>query len=211
MKRRTTTGSKPVQHKMYMTDLYHSSATFCTVLIVLAVPAIPAMPGVCPLHHPAFRQRRETWRARWTRLDFDAPASTMCGHPGIQGMVMRLLSRKDRAEPRKGLGRDVAEQDRGRHASIKTGTGNQDNPSQAQRIDQQMPLAPVDCLAPIIPTLGAFRRGGLDRWAIDARGTGGGCTPRCHAGPLASGLDQLGPSPVVAPLGNVVQRFVSPC
>src|SRR2546422_11603531 len=124
MKRRATTGSKPVQYKMYITDLYHSSTRFCTALIVLVVSAIPAMPGVRPLNHPAFRQRRETWCARWTRLHFDAPASTMLGHPGVQGMVVILLIRKDRAEPRKVVGRDVAEQDRGCHAIIETSAGH---------------------------------------------------------------------------------------
>jgi len=42
-------------------------------------------------------------------------------------MIVILLIRKDRDETWKGLGRNVAEQDWGRHAIIKTGTGNQND------------------------------------------------------------------------------------
>ena len=127
MKLGATAGSESVQHKMDITDLEHGSTGFYAALIVLAVPAIPAMPGVRPLNHPAFLQRCEACRARRTHLHFDVPAGTMLGHPGVQGMMMLLLIRKDRDETRKVLWRDVAEQDRGRHSIIKTGTGNQDD------------------------------------------------------------------------------------
>ncbi len=126
MKRRATAGRESVQHKMDMTDLDHSRTRFCAAFIVLAVPAVPAMPGIRPLHHPAFFQRREAFRARRTPLHFDVPAGTMLGHPGVQGMSMILLIRKDRAETRKVLWRDVAEQDRCRPTIIETGTGNDD-------------------------------------------------------------------------------------
>src|SRR5712691_4822137 len=109
MKRRTTAGRDSIQHKMYMTDLNHSSTGFYTAFLVLAVPAIPAMPSVRPLNHPAFLQRREAFRACRTPLDFDAPAGTMLGHPGVQGMIVILLIRKDRDETRKTVWRDVTE------------------------------------------------------------------------------------------------------
>src|SRR5438093_4704040 len=67
-----------------------------------------------------------------------------------------------------------------------------------------MPLAPFDFLAAIIPTFRAPNLGGLDRLAIDARGTRGGLTPRFHARAFTQGLDHLGPCPVVAPLGKVL-------
>ena len=98
---------------------------------------------------------------------------------------MILLIRKDRHEPWQGLGRDVAEQEWSRYPIVETRTGYEDSQHQAQCIDQQMPLAPVDFLAPIIAALGASHLGGLDRLTIDARGTGGGFAPRFHAGPLA--------------------------
>ncbi len=101
MKGRAITRREPVQHKMYITDLYHSSTGFYTTLIVLTVPSIPTMPGVRPLNDPAFRQRRKAFRALWTRLDLDAPPGTMLGHPGIQSVVVILLIRKDRDETRK--------------------------------------------------------------------------------------------------------------
>ena len=122
------------------------------------------MPGVRPLNHPAFLQRREALRARRTYLHFNAPAGTMLGHPGVEGVIVILLIRKDRDETRKVVGRDVAEQERGCHAIIQTCTGNHDGDQQAQRIDQEMPLAAVDFLAPILPTFGAPHLRGLDRF-----------------------------------------------
>jgi hypothetical protein len=88
MKLGATAGSESVKHKMYITDLDHSSTGFYTALIVLAVPAVPAMPGVRPLNHPAFRQWREAFRARRTHLHFDVPASTMLGHPGVSAILI---------------------------------------------------------------------------------------------------------------------------
>src|SRR2546425_12392671 len=126
MKCRATTGRDSIHHKMYMTDLDHSSTGFYTAFVVLTVPAIPARPGVRALNHPAFLQRREAFRACRTHLDFDAPARTMFSHPGIQRTVVILLIRTDRAETRKVVRRDVAEQDGGRHPIIETGTGKKD-------------------------------------------------------------------------------------
>src|SRR5712692_7516610 len=204
MKRRATAGRDSMQHKMYITDFDHSSTRFYTAFIVLTVPAIPAMPGVRPLNHPAFLQRREAFRACGTHLDFDAPAGTMLGHPGVQGVIVILLIRKDGDETRKIVGRDVIEQARSRHSIIESGTGNQDGQQQAQRIDQQMPLAPVDFFAAIIPALRAAHLGGLDRLTVDAGSTGGRLAPGCHTNPLAQGLDQLRPCPIVTPLGKIV-------
>src|SRR5262252_1982594 len=119
-------------------------------------------------------------------------------------MGVILLIRKDRHEAWQGLGRDKAEQEWSRHPISETRTRNEERQPQAQRIDQQMPLAPFDFLAPIIPALGAPDLRSLDRLAIDARGTRGGLAPRCHAGAFTQGLYYLGPSPVVAPLRNIV-------
>jgi len=182
-----------MQHKMSITHLDHSSTGLYTPLIVLTVPAIPAMPGVRPLNDPAFRQRCKAFRALGTHRDLDAPASTLLGHPGVQSVVVILPIRKDREETRKVVGRDMAKQDRGGHPIIETRTGDQDGQQQAQRIDQQVPLAPIDFLAAIVPTLWAAHLGGLNRLAIDARGAGRGLAPGFHTSPLAQGLDQLGP------------------
>ena len=67
-----------------------------------------------------------------------------------------------------------------------------------------MPLAPVDLLAAIIPTLGTTHLGGLDRLAIDADGTRRGLAPRLHAGLLTQCLDHFFPCPIVAPLAKIV-------
>jgi hypothetical protein len=98
--------------------------------------------------------------------------------------MIRLI-RKDRHETWQSLGRDEAEQNWGCHPIIETSTGNEDGEQQPQGIDQQMALAPADFLAPIIAPLGASHLGGLDSLTVDARGTGGGSAPCCHAGPFA--------------------------
>ena len=204
MKRRATAGSESVQHKMSMTDLDHSSARFYSTLIVLAVPAIPAMPGVRSLNHPAFLQRREAFRACRTHLDFDAPPRTMLGHPRVEVVIMILQVGKNDLKARKIVRGDVAEQWRGRHAIIESCTGNEDGNQQPQRIDQEMPLTPFDCLAAILPTLGATPLGGLDRLALDADGARGGLAPCLHAALFAQRFDPFFPGPIVAPLGKVV-------
>src|SRR5215471_4750395 len=147
MKYRAITRGEPIQHKMSITHLDHSRTGFYTPLIVLTVPAIPAMPGVRPLNDPAFRQRRKAFRALGTHRDLDAPPRTMLGHPGVQSVVVILLIHKDRDEPRNMVGVDLTEQERCCHTIVKTGTDNEHGQQQAQRIDQQMPLAPLDLLA----------------------------------------------------------------
>ena len=144
MKCRVIAGTEPVEHQVYVTDLDHSRTGFCTAFIVFAVPTVPARPGVRPLNHPAFRQRRKAFCALWPHRDLDAPPGTMLSHPGVQSVVVILRIRKERHETRKVVGRDVAEQERGGHPSIETGTGNEDGEQHPQRIDPQMPLAPVD-------------------------------------------------------------------
>jgi hypothetical protein len=202
MKRRAIAGTEPVEHQMSITDWDHSRTGFSTALIVLAVPAIPAVPGMRPLNHPAFLQGGEACRARWTRRDFKAPADPLLGPPGVQGVMVILLIRTQRAETRQGGWRDVAEQDRCRDTISETGTGHEAGEQHPQRIDQQMPLAPVALLAAILPTLGPPHLGGLARWALDADGARRGLPPRWHAGLLTSGLDHFCPCSGVAPLGK---------
>jgi hypothetical protein len=79
----------------------------------------------------------------------------MLDHPGAQVVMMRLLIRTEHDETRKVMWCDVAEQEQCCHPSIETYTGHEDGQQQASRIDQQMPLASVDFLAPIIAARGA--------------------------------------------------------
>src|SRR2546426_10080790 len=108
---------------MNITNLDHSRAGFYTALIVLTIPSVPAMPGVRPLDHPAFLQRREAFRALRTCLHLDAPPSTMLGHPGLQGVIVLLLIRKDRLQTRHLLWCEVAEQGRCGSPIIETSAG----------------------------------------------------------------------------------------
>src|SRR5262245_9191672 len=200
MKGRTSAWGESIEHTMNMTDLEHRCTRCDTALIVLTMAPIPPMPRIRALNDPALRQRCAAFYALWTCLHLDAPPGPMRGHPSVQRMVVILLIRKDRRTTRQVLGRDVPEQQRGRHTIIETGPGKEHGEPQAQRSDQQMALAPFDFLAAILPALGASHLGGLDRLALDARGTGGGLAPCGHTGAFAQGLDHLGPGPVVAPL-----------
>jgi len=153
-------------------------------LIVLPVTSVPTIPGVRALNHPAFRQRCEAFCALWARLEFEAPLRTMLGHPRVEVVIVIFHIRKDRAQTRKIVRGDVPEQLRSRCAIIEAGTGNQDGNQQSQRIDQEMPLAPFDFLAPIIPSLGATHLGGLHRLALDADSARCGLAPCFYTGLL---------------------------
>src|SRR3954463_8494987 len=113
-----------------MTDLDHSRTGFYTALIVLTLPSVPPMPGIRPLDDPAFLQRREALRALRTCLHLDGPSSPMRGHPGLQGVMVILLIRKDRLQTRQILGGDMAEQERCCHPLIETSTGKKDDKQQ---------------------------------------------------------------------------------
>src|SRR5438552_3257708 len=126
MKLRATTRSEPIQHKVHITDLNHSSTGFYASLIVLTISTGPTIPSVRALHHPAFLQGCEAFRALWTCLHFEVPPRTMHCHPGFEGVIVILRIRKDRDETRKIVRLDVAEQERGRHSVIQTGAGNED-------------------------------------------------------------------------------------
>src|SRR4030095_5675330 len=125
MKGRAIAWGEPIEHKMNITDLEHRCTRFYTALIVLTIAPIPPIPRVRALNYPAFLQRCEAFYALWTCLHLDAPPGPMRGHPSVQGMVVILLIRKDRRKTRKVVGRDVTEQQRGRHAIIETGTGHE--------------------------------------------------------------------------------------
>jgi len=142
------------------------------------------MPGVCALNHPTFLQRREAFRALRTRFDFDAPPRAMLGHPGVEGVIVILLIREDRAETWKVTRIELSSQLRGRHAIIQPGTGHEHGEHQSERIDQHMPLAPFDFLATILAAIRSSHLGGLDRLALDARGAGCGLTPCFHTSVL---------------------------
>jgi hypothetical protein len=101
----------------------------------------------------------------------------MLGHPGLQRVGVILLLRKDRDETRKVVGRDMAEQDRGRHPLIETSTGEQDGQQQAPCIDQHMPLAPVDFLAAIVPRSGPPLSVVLSDWLSMHAALGVGARP----------------------------------
>jgi hypothetical protein len=121
MKHRTTTMSESVQHKMDVTDRDHGRTRFYITLIVLTMPATSTMPGVRPLHHPAFRQGRQTLCAGWTCLHCDAPAWTVLSHPSLPSVIVILLICKERDKTRKMVGVDLAEQERCRRTIIRPG------------------------------------------------------------------------------------------
>ena len=108
-------------------------------------------------------------------------------------VILRIC--EDRDETRKSMRLDVAEQHRGRYSGSQTGTSHEDGEQHPQRIHQEMPLAPLAFLAAILPALGAPDRGGLDRWALNARGTGGGSRPAATRGRSRKALTRLAQVP----------------
>ena len=67
-----------------------------------------------------------------------------------------------------------------------------------------MPLASLDFLAAVVAPVFAADLGGLHRLTIDARRAGGGLPSRRPAHLLPHGRQHFAPSPVIAPLGEVV-------
>src|SRR5882724_3951625 len=74
---------------------------------------------------------------------------------------------------------------------------------QALRIHQNMALAPIDFLRPIVAS-GAAHNRGLDRLAINNRRAGLGIAPSLHAyGPVELGVQSL-PKPLHAPEAEIM-------
>src|SRR5262245_4968112 len=134
MKGRTSAWGEPMQPKRNITDVDHGCTRFDTTLIGLTLAPIPPMPRVRALHHPAFLPRCAALYARGPRLPLDTPPGPMCGHPGVQRLVVILLLRTDRDETRQVGWVDLTEQARGCHAVIKTRTGQEHGEHQAQRL-----------------------------------------------------------------------------
>ena len=205
MKLRATTKIKRVKHTRNVTDLDHSRTGCYASLLVLTIATGPTMPRGRALNSPALRQWREAFRTLWTCLHCEVPPRPRRCQPGFEGVMVIRRIRTNRDETRNIVRLDGAEEERGRDPSIQTGAGHEDGDQSPQRLHPQMPLAPCDVLAAILPALRAPDLGGLDRWALHARGTGGGLTPRFPAGAFAPCLDHRGPCPIVAPPGTVVR------
>jgi len=80
----------------------------------------------------------------------------------------------------------------------------------AQRSPQQRALAPVALLAALIATLATAPLRGLDRWAIEARGTGCGLPPRLLASLGSPGVQQPGPRAIAPPREVIVHGALGP-
>src|SRR5262245_46756289 len=143
------------------------------------------MPGIGTLHHPAFLKRCESAGRFRTYLDFDVPRWAMLGHPRLEAMVMILVISKDRFEPWKVLRLNQLEQLGGYYTIIQRCAGDQQHKHQPQSIDQEMPFAAVNLLAPIIATLGTANLRRLDRLAVDTHSTRRGL-PACTGTSLFS-------------------------
>ena len=135
------------------------------------------MPRVRARNSPALLQWREAFRPLWPCLHCAGPPRPRRGQSGFEGVMVLRRIRNNRDETRNIVRLDGAEEERGRDPLIQTGAGHEDGDQSPQRLHPQMPLAPCDVLAAILPALRAPALGGLDRWALHARGTGGGSRP----------------------------------
>lgn len=138
---------------------------------VLCEPAASSEPGECPLDHPTARQDLEAFGAVGTLDDFERElADLLQGSPQLRPGIAAIG--EDMAQPRPAL--EDRFQDGGRSVAVLNVGGMDDQPDhEAERIDDDMPLAAHDLLARVKATYStAF--GGLDRLAVDDAGTGAG-------------------------------------
>ena len=192
------------EHHVEVADSDHRSTRFRASFVVLAVATTATVPRVRSFHDPAFFQGGEPARALGTLLDLDVPLGTICFQPSLQGMVVILVVAEDDAQPREVLRRDLAQQSRCGNAIVQRSGSDQHGHQQPQRIDQQMPLAALDFLAPVVTAFLAAHLGGLHRLAVDAHRTGRRLAAFLDTDLAPQHIDELGPSAVVAPLGEIL-------
>ncbi len=82
--------------------------------------------------------------------------------------------------------------------------GNQHGNQKPQRIDQQMPLAPLDFLASVITPCLTAHLGGLHRLTVDAHRAGSGLAAFLGTNLHSQRIEELGPGAVVSPLGEIL-------
>src|SRR4030095_8565040 len=171
--------------------------------IIFAVTAEAAIPGISPFHYPPLGQWPKARAPFRPVLHFDPPSRPMFREPGVQLMVAILAIAKDYAQARKLVHPDLREQLDGCYPIIECGARNQHDEDQPDRIHEHMTFAPFDLLAAVIPALlpPDFRR--LHRLAVDTSCTGGWFAPFLDTDPGAEVPEDLGPRPLIAPLGKV--------
>jgi len=185
-------------------ELDHRGTRCGSPLVVFAVPSAFAVPGVGPLDDPPFVEWRKTFRAFRPRFDFDVPRGSVLFQPGVQGMIVILVVAEDGLQSRDVLRIDLSQQLRSRRSVVGSRAGDDHRDQQAERIDQQMSLAPLDFLAPVVAALRAADLGGLRRLAVDARGAGRRFATGFDADSRSQRVHHRLPHAIVAPLGEVV-------
>ena len=125
----------------------HRLADLRSLLIVFAQPPIPPEPSECPLHHPPARQYREPDRICGPLDDFDRPTPRQLDQ--LRDLAAISAIRPDQPQPEEPSG----ETRQGRIRPIPilhTRRVHHYRKHQSERIDNDVPLAPIYLLAAVV-------------------------------------------------------------
>lgn len=114
-------------------------------LVLAAEPAVAHEPGEGAFHDPAFREHSEGGLA--SELGYDLEHETpFLGRPILQPALIAGI-RKNSLHARKAFRVQAAEQGLGTVAVLHVGRMHRHGPDQAERVDEEVPLASRDPLA----------------------------------------------------------------
>jgi hypothetical protein len=184
---------------MHVAHVDHRRAHLGWPFIVCAMAPRATRPRGGPLHHPTCLEGRDALGPCWPRLHLAVPPGALCAHPGEQRLRMLLVVGHYRFKTRPSGRLEPREPWWGGDTGIQPCPRAPHDPQPAQPLHPQMARAPVDLLAALIAPLATAHRRGLDRWAREARGPGGGLPPRVLASRGAPGVQPPGPRALVAP------------
>ena len=158
---------------------------FRQALVVLAQPPVPSQPGEGALHDPAPGQHLEAGCGGRAGHDRQDPVGGLLGQPGAQlGALVAAVSPDDpqarEAMPQPG-------QDPPRPVPVLEVGGVHDHgQEQAQGVDHEVALAPLDLLAGVVAPRPRHLRG-LDRLAVEDGRAGAGLPPARGGAPGVAG------------------------
>ena len=174
----------------------------CGVALEVAGQAtVAADPGERAFHDPAFGQDHEAMQLG-AFDDLELPGAGPGDRRGGRGALIAGVG-EDAFDEREGAARRSIEDQERAVAVLHIGGMDDDVQEQAERVDQDVPLAAGDLLGAVVAAV-VGRLGGLDRLAVDAAGAGRRLPTRLAADLLAQGVVDGLPGPVGGPSDEVV-------
>jgi len=154
------------------------------------MPPPPAIPGKRTFRDPSLGQEGETLDARWPRDNLQTPDWLKVLYPGVQRMIVILAVSPDHLESWILVLLQVLKNERSGSRIVQSRLRDDNGKQQAQRIDENVPLAAGEFLAAVVAPLPADLRGfrGL---AVDAGSAGSWLSSHRHADPRAQGVQHV--------------------